>query len=402
MTFYLSKVWKYDDGFKGAIKILYHPPQKLPFPLNHGIVSPMTNKYLFSLKNYKWALIAAFFFGCITPGTKFFISNLPPQSMAGLLYLGAGLGLFAILTLKQNLKSSFERIEQKDLKWFFLATFFGGILGPAFLTYGISQISGSTASLLLNLEAVLTSLIAWFIFKEHFEKKIVYGMILIVLGCLSLSLNSTSSSGSDTLMGFFLICLACLSWGIDNNVTRKISHLDPVLLASFKGLIAGSSNLFLAYIIGERLIWNSDIAYTGLLGFFGIGVSLVAFIVSLSSIGTARTGAVFSTAPFIGSVISIALLGENLTLPVILALGLMGAGVWMHFSEDHEHEHAHEELQHEHEHIHDGSDEHHDHHHEHINPKAPHIHEHTHRMMVHKHPHFPDIHHQHGHKSEGH
>ena len=357
----------------------------------------MTNKYLFSLKNYKWALVAAFFFGCITPGTKFFISNLPPQSMAGLLYFGAGIGLFSILAIRNALKSSFERIEKKDYKWFFLATFFGGILGPAFLTYGISQISGSTASLLLNLEAVLTSLIAWFIFKEHFEKKIVYGMILIVLGCLSLSINSASAAGTDTLAGFVLICLACLSWGIDNNVTRKISHLDPMLLASLKGLIAGSSNLFLGFIIGERLFMSTD-----LLGFFGIGVSLVAFIISLSSIGTARTGAVFSTAPFIGSLISITLLGEPITLPVILALVLMAAGVWMHFSEDHEHEHLHEELHHEHEHIHDGTDEHHDHHHDHVDPKAPHVHQHTHRMMVHKHPHFPDIHHQHAHKSEEH
>ncbi len=355
----------------------------------------MKSKYLFSLKNYKAALIAALFFGCITPATKFLAKDLPPQSMAGLLYAFAGIGLLAILLFKKDFLKAFSRVQNKDYKWFSLATVFGGILGPAFLTYGIHYISGSTASLLLNLEAVLTSLIAWFIFKEHFEKKIVYGMILIILGCLTLSLNSTVTSGTDSPLGFLLISLACLSWGIDNNVTRNISHLDPLLIASFKGLIAGSSNLFLGYLIGERLVLNFEILQIGIVGFFGIGISLVAFIVSLGSIGTARTGAIFSTAPFIGSILSITFLGESLTLPLAVALILMAGGVWFHLSEDHYHEHSHKELAHSHEHIHD---EHHQHSHSSNDPNGElHTHRHVHLPMIHKHPHFPDIHHQHEH-----
>ncbi len=353
----------------------------------------MKARYLFTIKNYKAALVAALFFGCIAPGSKFLSPNLPPQSMAGLLYFFAGVGLLAVL-IKQNL-NSFSRVQRKDYKWFLLATVFGGILGPAFLTYGISRISGSTASLLLNLEAVLTSLIAWFIFKEHFEKKIVYGMILIVLGCLTLSLNSGASAGTDTWLGFVLISLACLSWGIDNNVTRNISHLDPVLIASFKGLIAGSANLFLGYLIGEKLSWNIQILQVGVLGFLGIGISLVAFIVSLGSIGTARTGAIFSTAPFIGSLLSIVFLNESLSVPFVIALLLMAGGIWFHLSEDHEHEHTHTELIHSHEHIHD---DHHQHEHLQHDPVGePHNHRHTHTQLTHKHSHFPDIHHQHEH-----
>ncbi|MES2803621.1 MAG: EamA family transporter, partial [Bdellovibrionota bacterium] len=260
----------------------------------------MKSGYLFTLKNYRAALMAALFFGCIAPGSKLLSKSLPPQSMAGLMYFFAGVGLFVVLLMRKNIKVSFSRIQKQDYKWFILATVFGGISGPAFLTYGISHISGSSASLLLNLEAVLTSLIAWFIFKEHFEKKIVYGMILIILGCLTLALNSTGGSGVDTLLGFALIGFACLSWGIDNNVTRNISHLDPVLIACFKGLIAGSSNLFLGYLVGERFSLGVEILQVGVLGFLGIGISLVAFIISLGSIGTARTGAIFSTAPFIG------------------------------------------------------------------------------------------------------
>lgn len=355
----------------------------------------MSSRYFFALKNYRAALVAALFFGCITPGSKFLAKELPPQSMAGLLYVFAGIGLFGILLLRKNIFASYARVQRKDVKWFVLATVFGGILGPAFLTYGISHIRGSTASLLLNLEAVFTSMIAWFIFKEHFEKKIVYGMLLIILGCLTLSLNSKVSAGTDTLLGFTLISFACLSWGIDNNVTRSISHLDPVLIASFKGLIAGSSNLFLGYLIGERLLWNVEIFQVGLLGFLGIGISLVAFIVSLGSIGTSRTGAIFSTAPFIGSMLSIAFLGETLTMPFAIALLLMAGGVWFHLSEDHGHIHTHNPLEHSHEHDHD---DHHQHEHSESDPLGkPHIHHHVHSQMTHQHPHFPDIHHQHEH-----
>lgn len=313
------------------------------------------------------------------------------------MYFSAGLGLFIVLLFKKQLSSTFLQVQKKDLKWFAAATVFGGILGPAFLTYGIARISGSTASLLLNFEAVSTSLIAWFIFKEHFEKRIAYGMVAIVIGCLVLSFNSQAAIGIDTPVGFVLICLACLSWGIDNNVTRSISHLDPTLIASFKGLIAGGTNLFLGYIIGERLIWSPEIFQTGLLGFFGIGISLVAFITSLGLIGTARTGAVFSTAPFVGSLLSIVFLKESPTLPFGIALLFMAGGVWLHLSEDHEHEHTHEELAHSHEHIHD---EHHQHQHSDKDPDGEmHSHHHVHTSIKHRHSHFPDIHHQHKHSS---
>ena len=355
----------------------------------------MKAKYLYSIKNYRAALMAALFFGCIAPGSKFLSKSLPPQSMAGLMYFFAGVGLLLILIFRGRLFTTIRQIQKPNYKWFFLATLFGGILGPAFLTYGIIHISGATTSLLLNLEAVLTSLIAWFIFKEHFEKKIVYGIVLIILGCLTLTLNSQLSSGDDTILGFVLICLASLSWGIDNNVTRNISHLDPIMTASFKGLIAGSSNLILAYVIGERLSMNAEILQVGILGFLGIGVSLVSFITSLGSIGTARTGAVFSTAPFIGSFLSILLLGEPLTLPFSIALLLMAGVLWFHFSENHSHEHIHDELEHSHDHTHY---EHHLHEHsENDTAGEPHSHLHKHSRITHSHPHFPDIHHLHRH-----
>lgn len=339
--------------------------------------------------------MAALFFGCVAPGSKLLSKSVPPQSMAGLMYFFAGLGLLLVLLMRKNIRVECSRIQKQDYKWFVFATIFGGISGPAFLTYGITHMSGSSASLFLNLEAVLTSLIAWFVLREHFEKKIVYGMVFIVLGCLILTLNSTSSSGVDTMLGFTLIAMACLSWGIDNNVTRNISHLNPLLIACFKGLIAGGTNLFLGFLVGEHLSVNIELLQVGIIGFLGIGISLVAVIVSLRLIGTARTGAIFSTAPFIGSLISVIFLKESLSLPFAIALLLMVIGLWCHLSESHAHEHTHTELTHSHEHIHD------DHHcHEHSASDAygvPHIHRHTHAQLTHTHAHFPDIHHQHDH-----
>lgn len=357
----------------------------------------MFARIVFSLKNYREALLAALFFGCIAPGTKILAKDIPPQSLAGLLYFSAGLGLFIVLVLKKEFRQSISMFQPSDRKWLAAATLFGGILGPAFLTYAMIRMTGATASLLLNLESVLTSLIAWTIFKEHFEKKIVWGMLLIVAGCLILSLKPLHPSGTDTLVGVLFIALACLSWGIDNNVTRNISHLNPVFTASIKGLIAGSVNLFLGFMIGEKLVMNGVLLQAGVLGFLGIGVSLVAFILSLAKIGTARTGALFSTAPFIGSVLSILILGEKLTIPFSIALFLMACGVWLHLSENHVHEHTHSFLEHNHEHIHD---DHHQHSHQAGDPGGEyHSHWHRHEPMVHSHPHFPDIHHQHKHES---
>ncbi len=352
------------------------------------------NTFLFSLVNYRAALLAAIFFGSIAPFTKVLGNTIPPQSLAGILYFSAGIGLIAMLFFR-GISKSIKNLKSSDKKWFLMAVLFGGILGPAFLTYGLMRISGASASLLLNFEGVCTSLLAWFVFKEHFEKRIVWGMSFIILGCLALSFQSTGGSGHDTISGFILIILACLSWGVDNNVTRNISHLDPILTASFKGLIAGAANLSIGFFIGERIGLHFGVLQAAVLGFLGIGVSLVCFILSLSRIGTARTGALFSTAPFVGAVVSVVVLREPITIPFAIALILMGFGVYLHLSEDHSHGHTHEELTHAHEHSHD---EHHKHLHSAGDPEGePHVHLHTHSKLTHSHPHFPDIHHQHKH-----
>jgi drug/metabolite transporter (DMT)-like permease len=190
-----------------------------------------------------------------------------------------------------------------------------------------------------------------------------------------------------------LIAAACLAWGIDNNLTRKLSSADPVLTAMIKGLVAGTVNAALAILSGASLPWIWITAAAATLGFFGVGVSLVLFVLALRHLGAARAGAYFSLAPFIGAVLAIGLLHDALTFNLALAGLLMGFGLWMHLVERHDHEHEHEAFSHEHSHRHDRH-----HQHAHEGPMTePHSHWHRHAPLRHTHPHYPDLHHRHRH-----
>jgi drug/metabolite transporter (DMT)-like permease len=196
-------------------------------------------------------------------------------------------------------------------------------------------------------------------------------------------------------LGALAIVGACLAWGVDNNLTRKLSSADPVQIAAIKGVVAGAVNLALAFANGARLPAPASLTAAGVVGFFGYGVSLVLFVLALRHLGTARTGAYFSTAPFLGAALALMLFREPVTLPLVGAALLMGVGVWLHLSERHEHEHAHQPMDHEHNHVHDA---HHQHAHRNGEPAGePHTHWHHHAPMRHKHPHYPDLHHRHGH-----
>jgi drug/metabolite transporter (DMT)-like permease len=261
--------------------------------------------------------------------------------------------------------------------------------------YGLTSTSGSTASLMLNLESVLTAVIAWVVFKENADKRIVLGMLAIVLGGAVLTFQPDSQESGSSVLGLASIALACTCWAIDNNLTRKVSASDPVFIASTKGLIAGVVNCSIAYFMGTQFPQIQTLLSAMSLGLFGYGISLVLFVMALRGLGTARTGAYFSTAPFIGSAVALIFMGESTSAVFWMASVLMGIGVWLHISEVHEHEHTHDVLEHSHAHSHD---EHHQH--EHLDGEVlsdNHAHWHRHTAIKHKHPHYPDIHHQHSH-----
>lgn len=336
------------------------------------------------------ALGSALLFGAGTPLAKILLANTSPWLMAGLLYLGSGTGLAVYRTFQRGRSTG---IPKQDRLWLAGAILLGGVLGPGLQMLGLTQMPASGASLLLNAEGVFTALLAWFVFKENFDKRIALGMIAILAGVVLLSWP-----GGISFTGFlpaFCILGACLCWATDNNLTRKISLADATLIACLKGLVAGAVNLLLATALGTHWPSSSHIAGALVLGLFAYGVSLVLFVVGLRHLGTARTGAYFSVAPFFGAVLAVALLQEPVS-PRLVASGiLMALGLWLHLTEKHVHLHAHAALDHEHEHTHD---EH--HRHEHPFPVAPgttHSHPHHHEPVTHSHEHYPDAHHQHDH-----
>ena len=339
------------------------------------------------------ALAAAVLFGASTPFAKALLGAVPPVLLAGLLYLGSGLGLCLVRIVRDRGLAP-ARLARADGLWLAGAIAAGGVLGPVLLMYGLTRTAAADASLLLNLEAVLTAVLAWVVFAENADRRIVLGMALIVAGGVALAWPA-GGAGRTSLPGALAVAGACLCWGVDNNLTRKVSASDPVFIAAAKGLVAGITNVALALAFGAAPPRPLLIAAAMCVGFAGYGISLVLFVLALRGLGAARTGAYFSIAPFVGAAIAVLAFHEPVSWMFALAAALMAGGVWLHFTEQHEHEHVHEPLTHTHAHWHDA---HHRHQHSFAwDGREPHTHEHEHQPIRHTHAHYPDVHHRHGH-----
>jgi len=343
------------------------------------------------------ALLSAALFGVSTPAAKALLSAIDPIMLAGLLYCGAGMGA-AILRraarfVRAGARPPETALSRSDVPYLAGAIFAGGVVGPILLMAGLLRTEASAASLLLTLEGVATAAMAWFIFHENFDRRIALGMAFLVCGAIVLSW--TEQAQLSGLLGPIAIIGACIAWGLDNNLTRKVSLSDPLQIVEFKGLIAGPVNLTLGFAAGGQLPTISAASLAGLIGLLSYGVSLMLFIYALRHLGTARTAAYFSTAPFLGAIAALAFLHEPLSAQLVAAGILMTIGVWLHITEHHDHEHEHVPMEHAHPHVHD---EHHQHAHAPDDPPGePHIHTHRHERLRHKHPHVPDMHHQHRH-----
>jgi drug/metabolite transporter (DMT)-like permease len=353
-------------------------------------------------RSYLWpgvpmALASAILFGASTPFSKLLLGEVGPELLAGLLYLGAGVGL-AIVHLGRagiGLPALEAPVRRLDIPWLAAVVIFGGIIGPLLLMLGLVRTHAAPAALLLNLEGLATMSIAWLVFRENVDRRLLLGALAILAGAVVLSWEG---QGVRLNSGALLIAGACLAWGIDNNLTRKLASADPVLIAMAKGLVAGTVNIVLPFLRGSALPSPEVAIEAAVIGFLGVGVSLVLFVLALRHLGTARTAAYFSLAPFIGALVAIVLLHDELSVKLVISGALMGFGLWMHLAERHEHEHRHGTLEHDHSHTHD---EHHQHQHDGPVTK-PHSHWHRHEPMLHTHPHYPDLHHRHAHGAHGH
>lgn len=338
-------------------------------------------------------LLAAVLFGAATPLAKLLLHDTSPWLLAGLLYTGSGLGLGAYRVARRGSRVHLPVADRLPLAG---AVFFGGLLAPVLLLIGLDRIPASGASLLLNAEGVFTAALAWLVFRENVNRRVAAGMLAIVVGAVILTVTRGVDLGS--LWPSLAVLGACACWGLDNNLTRKVALNDATWLAAVKGGVAGPVNLALALATGASLPEVPQAAESMVIGFFAYGVSLVLFIVALREVGAARAGAYFSVAPFFGGLLAV-LMGERLTISLLVAGALMALGVWLHLAERHEHEHDHPVRTHDHPHTHDE-------HHEHTHDEAPtagtaHTHEHSHDELIHEHGHYPDSHHRHTHVDPG-
>jgi len=334
---------------------------------------------------------AAALFGVSAPLAQLLLPGAGPLVLAALLYLGAGVALSAYLLLRGPGERRETPIRRADVWLLGGIVLTGGMLGPVLLLVGLARLSAIAGSLLLNLEAPFTILIAVLVFREHLGKHLALAAACVLAGALLIGLEPGSLRAD--LGGVLAIAGACLAWGVDNNLTQRLSLRDPIAVVRFKTLAAGSCNLVLGLALGQAFPRGPVLAAALVLGAFSYGLSIVLDMYALRLLGAAREAAYFATAPFVGAVLAVPLRGRWPTPADVAAAALMIAGVVLMLRERHGHRHTHEAVEHEHMHVHD---EHHQHAHE--GPiSEPHSHPHRHVAMTHDHPHLPDLHHRHRH-----
>jgi drug/metabolite transporter (DMT)-like permease len=335
------------------------------------------------------AVLAAALFGISTPLVQLAGAGVGPFTTAALLYAGAAL-LGAVMRQPVEREAKLRRMDCRRVGAMAL---FGAVIGPVALAWGLQHTSGTSASLMLALEALFTALLASALYHESMDRRVWTAMLLLLAGGIVL-ITDRGTSGQPQMLGLLAVLLATASWGIDNTLSRGVAERDPgqVVLAKSALGTAGAAMVALAW--GEPVPSPFRIGALLAIGASGYGLSLRLYLLAQRAFGAARTGSVFAFAPFIGALVAMAMGDRNVSWGMAAGGLLMLVGVVVHLYESHEHQHRHEPLTHEHAHTHD------DGHHTHVHdpmPAGPHSHEHHHDPMSHSHPHVPDAHHAHRH-----
>ena len=336
------------------------------------------------------AVLAALAFGLSPPLAKILLASVSAILLAGLLYAGAGLFLTAVRLMRSRSPRG-RPVTSRD--WWILAAAItaGGVLAPPLLLWGLARTPASQTALLLNLEVVFTALLARVLFREHLGARAGAASVLMALGGISLGWRD---GALDVSLPALAVAGACALWALDNNVTRLIADVDAVVLAQVKGLVAGAVNLALGLGLAHQLPPWDSVAWSLGLGAVSYGGSLVLFIMAMRGLGAARTAAYFALAPLFGAAGGVVLLGEGISVQLLLAAGLMAAGGGLLAGERHAHRHRHDGETHTHRHV---RDDHHQHAHEGSEGPEPHVHPHATGPLEHSHAHTPDQDHRHGH-----
>ena len=337
------------------------------------------------------ALLAAALFGVSTPLVQHFGAGLGAFTTAALLYAGAAVvGLLSRQRVERE-----ARLMRVDLPRLLSMAAFGAVLGPVALAWGLQHTSGTSASLMLTLEALFTAVLARLLYQETMDRRVWAAMLLLLAGGIALVLDQGRSGGTQ-LWGMLAVLLATAVWGTDNTLSRALAERDPGQVVLGKAAIGAAATAGLAFTIGEPTPSAGAALVLFAVGASGYGLSLRFYLLAQRAFGAARTGSVFAFAPFIGAGFAVALGDRSGTWVMAIGGVLMMLGVVLHLMESHGHEHSHEALEHEHAHAHSHDDGHHDHTHA-VLPTNSHSHPHVHAPTQHAHPHVPDAHHRHSH-----
>jgi len=335
------------------------------------------------------ALLAAALFGVSTPLVQHFGASLGAFTTAALLYAGAA----AVGAVSRTRIEREARLQRSDLPRLLAMAAFGAVVGPVALAWGLQHTSGTSASLMLTLEALFTAVLAWRLYRETMDGRVWSAMGLLLAGGMVLVIDQ-GRGGDAQLAGLLAVLLATAAWGVDNTLSRALAERDPGQVVLAKAALGSAATVLLAFLFGEPLPSVTVALALLAIGASGYGLSLRFYLLAQRAFGAARTGSVFAFAPFIGAAVALALGDRSASGLMALGSGLMLAGVVLHLAESHGHEHEHEALEHEHAHRHD--DGHHDHAHE-LMPVGSHSHPHRHEPTRHTHAHVPDAHHGHRH-----
>ena len=355
--------------------------------------NPFQNMRRPALRGGALALLAAALFGLSTPLVQRFGQGLGAFSTAALLYAGAA---FVALWMRQPVELE-AKLQRSDLPRLLAMAGFGAVIGPVALAWGLQRTSGTSASLMLTLEALFTVVLAWRLYGESMDKRVASAMLLLLAGGIAL-VAEQGLAGNTQLLGLLAVLVATAAWGLDNTLSRGVAERDPAQVVIVKSALGASASAVLALLFGESLPPLTAALALFTVGAIGYGLSLRFYLLAQRAFGAARTGSVFAFAPFIGAMGAFAFGDRSMGWIMLIAGVLMLAGVALHLMESHSHPHTHEVLEHEHAHSHDPkqADAHHLHTHD-VLPKGMHSHPHKHNPMQHAHPHVPDAHHGHAH-----
>ena len=343
------------------------------------------SKYIFA------GIASAFLFGAATPASKFLLHDIQPQSLAGLLYLGAAVGVLPVVMRNGAVRWPWHA--GRRIIWLLTgAIVLGGVLGPLLLLMALQFANAGSVSLWLNLEFVATVMLGHFLFQEHLTLR---GWIA-ACGTVIAAVLLVGGTGSGGAIPALLIICGCVCWGFDNHFTALIDGIPPAQTTLWKGIVAGSVNLLAGIAIAGGPSLSGTILVALLVGVFSYGISITLYVMAAQGLGAIRSQMIFSTAPFFGLLLSVTVLGEAFTSGQAMAAGLMVASLIILFREKHVHFHRHDAVSHQHVHRHDGL--HHDHPHEGLPGPVSHSHWHKHKPVTHDHKHWPDLHHRHDHE----